>query len=94
MKNKPFKKNDIVKVIDDEHTYFCYSQFAKRHPQYALRWSYRNHPDTSGKFKVLGVYKHCRKNKYDTNNYCVVIENMRGGAIFFIGEKGIEVVKR
>lgn len=90
MKNKPFKKNDIVTVIDDGETYLCYSQFAKRHLQYALRWSYRAYPNIKHKFKVLGVYKHCQNNKHDNNKYCVVIQSTTNKAIFFIGEKGIE----
>lgn len=89
MKNKPFKKNDIVIVIDDGETYLCYSQFAKRHLQYALRWSYRAYPNINHEFKVLGVYKHFQKSKHDKNNYCVVIQSTKNKAIFFIGESGI-----
>lgn len=90
MKNKPFKKNDIVTVIDEGETYLCYSQFAKRHLQYALRWSYRAYPNIKHKFKVLGVYKHCQNDKHDNNKYCVVIQSTTNKAIFFIGEKGVE----
>ena len=88
-----FKKNDLVKIVNDDHVYICYSQFIKRHLQYAIRWAYRAYPNTGHIFRVKGVYNHCRKDKYDKNKKCIVIEDQTNHQIFLIGELGIKEIE-
>lgn len=86
---KPFSKGQKVHVTDLGHVYTCYSQFALRHPKYILRWSYRAMPNTSRTFVILGVHKHCMPEQYDSNKWCIAIQDTINHAIYFIGERGL-----
>ena len=83
-----FKRGSQVKCDPDE-CYVSYSQFIKWHPQYAIRWAYKASPNAGDIFTVLGIYNHVRKDKWDTNKYCVVVRN-KIKQIFLMGENGIK----
>ena len=89
---KPFTKGDIVMVTDNDQVYYNYSQFVKRHPQFAVRWAYKVFPNpTNDKFyNVLGCYKHVLPDRYDRNEWCVVIQSEASKQIFLIGERGLK----
>ena len=93
-KKKPFKRGDIVSVVDNDQVYFNYSQFIKRHLQYAIRWVYKEYPDVEparrNKYKVLGCYRHVREDRYDNNEWCIVIQSIHSKQIYLIGERGIK----
>ena len=90
MNNINFKKGDIVEVIHDGHVYISYSQFIKKHLQYAIRWVYKEYPDKDHIFKVRGVYNHCMEDKYDKNKKCIVIEDIDTKQIYLVGELALK----
>lgn len=85
-----FKKGDIVEVINDGHVYISYSQFIKRHLQYAIRWSYKEYPDLNHIFKIKGIYNHCKEDKYDKCTKCIVIEDLDTKQIYLVGELALK----
>ena len=86
MNNINFKKDDLVEVTNDGHVYISYSQFIKRHLQYAIRWVYKECPNKEHIFKIRGIYNHCMENKYDKNTKCIVIEDLDTKQIYLVGE--------
>lgn len=50
-----FKKGDIV-TVKAGYCYARYSQFAKLHPWYALRWAYSHAPHEDREYRVIGVH--------------------------------------
>ena len=85
-----FKKDDLVEVLNHDHVYISYSQFIKRHLQYAIRWVYKECPELTHVFKIKGIYNHCMSNKYDHNTKCIVIEDLDTKQIYLIGELGLK----
>lgn|SRR5574344_1548225 len=82
-------KGCIVHVINAKHCYEKYTKFIIYHPQYMLYWAYHCAPKYGIRYKVLGIYSHVQLDKYDTSEYCVVIQNMSNKQIFLIGENGL-----
>lgn len=88
------KKGEIIKLLNDQHIYFTYVDFLKRHPQYAIKWVYREMPNINHDFKVLGIYRNKGKDANDINNYIVVIRDIQTNQIYLTGEKGISFVTK
>lgn len=86
IKINSIKKGSLVKV--DPGFCFCkYSQFIIRHPQYMLRWSYRNYPNSNSVYQIIGIHR-------DKGGKIIVIRNTacavaKCNPIFLMDEKGI-----
>ena len=91
LKVNKFKKGDKIKLSTIDHIYTSYTQMIKRHPWFALRWVYKEFPNIEHDFIIKAIYKHCMKDEYDTNKYCIVIQDVSTMQIYMTGEKGIEV---
>lgn len=79
------KKGSIVTVTDSRFCHARWSNFARRHLQYMLRWAYSHLPKEGAHYRVLGVHR-------DT----VVIQGMvcavkKMNPIYFMDINGIKL---
>ena len=90
----PFRKGEIVNIITLDHVYTCYSQVFSRIDmwKYCLKWSYRSFPTIDRPYKILKILKHKFPDKYDINEYCIVIQDTVNSAIYLTGEHGLQKV--
>lgn len=80
------KKHDRV-IVNPEFCYVNYSNFALRHPQYMLRWSYRSHPDGTREYEIVGIHGDIVVIR---GTDCKV--NKRHNPIYFIQKEGVELI--
>jgi len=89
--NLGFKIGDIV-TVDNDHIYYSYTQFVHRYFWFASRYQYKCFVNNDGlPLKVVGVYNHVMKDKYDKSKYVVVIQD-KYKRIYLVGECGVKKV--
>lgn len=86
--NYSFDKGSLV-ACNADHCYISYSQFIKRHPEYAIRFAYKCFPKADAIYRILGVYTHVMEDFWDVNDYVVVVEDTKNRQIFLMGELGL-----
>lgn len=89
--NLGFKIGDEV-TVDNNHIYYSYTQFVHRYFWLASRYQYKCYANNDNSpLKVIGVYKHIMKDKYDKNKYVVVVQD-KSKRIYLVGELGVKVI--
>ena len=91
--NLGFLVGDDV-VVDEDHIYRSYTQFMYRHFWFASRYQYKCSVNNNGlPLKVVGVYKHVMKDKYDNCKYVVVVRD-KYKRIYLVGELGVKKINK